>query len=462
MGLRIARTVMLACLLCWELGSASTRAQGLSLLRDSEIEDTIRLWTEPLFLAARVDPASVRLLLVNDSSLNAFVAGGQNLFINSGLLTASDSPGQVIGVLAHEIGHISGGHLARTGEALRGAQAASLVATLLGIGLIALGAATGNSEGAKAGGAVIAGGQSAGQRTFLAYTRTQERSADQAAVDVLDRTHQSSAGMLAFMEKLADQELLAVSRQDPYVRSHPLTYDRIEFLREHLRTSPWSDVPDRPQDIVRHQRMRAKLIGFIERPHRVLHNHYPVTDQSLPARYARAVAYFRLSQLDKAFAEIDRLIAESPSDPFFLELKGQIHYESGQVAESIPLYEQAVALRPRDALILTALGQARLQTGDASLVTPAIEALEAARRVDNENPTTWRLLGKGYNAIGDDGASALASAEYSLLIGRVQDVFLHLGRADRIYAEGSSGWLKAQDIRGEADQLATLQGERDQ
>lgn len=460
MRLRIVRHFMLACLLCWELGMASVRAQGLPLLRDSEIEDTIRGWAEPLFLAAHVDPASVRLLLVNDQSLNAFVAGGQNLFLNSGLLTAADTPGQIIGVLAHEIGHISGGHLARSGEAIRGAQNTGLFATLLGIGLIALGAATGNSAGAQAGGAVIASGQVAGQRTFLAYTRTQERSADQAGVNFLDRTHQSTAGLLAFMEKLADQELLAVSRQDPYVRSHPLTYDRMEFLREHLRVSRWSSVQDRPEDVMRHDRMRAKLIGFLERPQRVLNNYYPPSDQSLPGRYARAVAYFRLANLDDAIAEVDSLIAEAPNDPFFFELKGQIYYESGLIAESVPYYEKAVALRPEDALILTGLGQARLQTRDPALVAPAVEALEAARRVDVENPATWRLLGNGYHALGDEGASALASAEYSLLIGRVDDVFLHLGRADKFYAEGSSGWLQAQDVRLQADQLAVLQKER--
>jgi len=457
MATRVIRLLMVATLVCWEIGASTARAQGLPLIRDSEIEDTIRSWADPLFQAARLDPSSVRLLIVNDNSLNAFVAGGQNLFINSGLLVSADTPGQIIGVLAHETGHISGGHLARSGDALRDAQNAGLFATLLGIGLIALGAASGAGGAGEAGTAVIVGGQSAGLRNFLAYTRSQERSADQAAVDLLDRTQQSSEGMLRFMEKLSDQELLASSRQDPYIRSHPLTRDRIEFISEHARSSPYSDTPDRPEDIERHERMRAKLIGFLERPARVLRTFYPTTDQSMPARYGRAVAYLRLSDADKAVAEMDSLIAERPNDPYFYELKGQILYELGRIRESVPMYQKAVELKPDDPLILTGLGAALLETGDPALVDPAIEALENARRFDVENPSTWRLLATGFHARGDDGPAALSSAEYALLIGRAQDARLHVGRAERIYDEGTPGWLRAQDIKLQAEQLFEMQ-----
>lgn len=457
MATHFIRLLMVAALVCWEIGASTARAQGLPLIRDSEIEDTIRAWADPLFRAARLDPASVRLLIVNDNTLNAFVAGGQNLFLNTGLLTAADTPGQVIGVLAHETGHISGGHLARSGDAISAAQNTGLFATLLGIGLIALGAATGTGNAGEAGSAVIIGGQSAGLRTFLAYTRSQERSADQAAVDLLDRTGQSSIGMLNFMEKLADQELLASSRQDPYVRSHPLTRERIEFIAEHARNSPYSDVPDQPEDIERHERMRAKLIGFLERPRRVLRTFYPLEDQSMPARYGRAVAYLRLSDVEKAVAEMDSLIAERPDDPYFYELKGQILYELGRIQESVPMYQKAVELKPGDALMLTGLGAALLETGDPALVDPAVDALEAAQRVDNETPSTWRLLATGYHARGDDGPAALASAEYALLIGRARDARLHVGRAERMFDEGTPGWLRAQDIKRQAEQLFEMQ-----
>jgi predicted Zn-dependent protease len=449
------RLFIIACLAWSQVAVATARAQNLPLIRDSEIEDTIRSWADPLFTAARLDPASVRLLLVNDPSLNAFVAGGQNLFLNTGLLMASETPGQVIGVLAHETGHIAGGHVARSGDALRDAQTTGLFATLLGIGLIAVGAATGARTG-EAGGAVIAGGQSVGMRTFLAYTRSQERSADQAAVNYLDHNRQSARGMLAFLEKLADQELLSSSRQDPYVRSHPLTAERIEFIAEHIRASRWADRPDPPAEVERHARMRAKLIAFLERPRRVLKTNFPETETGLAARYGRAIAYFRLPDLEQGLAEIDALIGERPADPFFHELKGQMLFENGVVAEAIPHYEAAVALRPDDPLILTGLAQAQLESGDAAPVEAAIANLEHALRIDRENPMTWRLLAVGYHVIDDLGAASLAAGEYALLIGHVEEARLHAGRAERAYAEGSPGWLQAQDIKRQAEQLFTI------
>jgi len=453
---RIFSLFLVASLTCWEFAAAEARAQGLPLIRDSEIEDTIRSWADPLFTASRLDPGAVRILIVNDPALNAFVAGGQNLFINTGLLIAADTPGQVIGVLAHETGHISGGHLARTADAMRDAQTTGLFATLLGIGLVAVGAATGANTGA-AGGAMIASGQTTAMRTFLAYSRAQERSADQSAVTLLDRQHISARGMLDFLDKLADQELLHISRQDAYVRSHPLTRDRIEFIAQHVQQSPWSNEADSPEDVMRQERMRAKLVAFIERPRRVLRTFYPETDTSLPGRYARAIAHFRQPDLPRALAEVDALIAEMPQDPYFWELKGQMLYENGHAGEAIPAYATAVALRPEDPLLLTGLAQVQLEGGGEAALEEAIATLEAARRIDSENPGAWRLLSIAYHRNGDAGAASLAAGEYSLLIGQAEDARLHAGRAEREYAEGSPSWLRAQDIRQEAVQLIAMQ-----
>lgn len=428
----------------------------MPLIRDSEIEDIIRAWADPLFTAAHLDASSVRLLIVNDPGLNAFVAGGQNLFVNTGLLIATDSPGEVIGVLAHETGHIAGGHLARSADAIRDAQATGLFAMLLGIGLVVVGAATGANT-AGAGGALIAGGQSTGMRSFLAYTRSQERSADQAAVTLLDRTQLSARGMLAFLEKLADQELLVIARQDPYVRSHPLSRDRVDFIAEHVRGSPWSDVPERPEEVARHARLRAKLIAFLEPPRRVLATFYPETDTSIEARYARAIAYFRVPKLALALSEIDALISDYPADPFFLELKGQMLYENARADEAVPIYRAVVAMRPEDALLLTGLARSLLAGDDDASLDEAIDSLEAARRIDRENPATWRLLSIGRHRRGDSGGASLAAGEYALLVGHADDARLHAGRAERELAEGSPGWLRAQDIRQEADQIIAAQ-----
>ena len=444
---------MLACAALWEGAAGAAHAQGLPLIRDSEIESTLRGWADPLFAAARLDPAAVRVYIVNDSGLNAFVAGGQNIFLNTGLLMATDTPGQVIGVIAHETGHVSGGHLARSGEAIRTAESMGLFATLLGIGLIALGAATGASNTGQAGGALIVGGQSTGLRALLAYSRAQERAADQAALDVLDRARRPADGLLAFLRKLEDQELLVSARQDPYVRSHPLTGDRIAFIAEHVARSPLSGEPDPPADIERHARMRAKLIGFLDRPRRVLRVSFPASDGSLAARYGRAVAHMRLPDTESALAEIDGLIAERPDDPYFAELKGQILFESGRFADSLPHYDRAARLAPGDALILAGLGRAQVEAG---LLREAVENLRAARRGDPDNPTTWRTLAAAWRGLGEEGRSALAAGEHALLMGRAENALRHAGRAERHFPEGSPEWLQAQDIANQAENIRRM------
>ena len=440
----------------WALFASSARAQGLSLIRDSEIETTIRGWSDPILAAAGLDPAAVRILLVNDPSLNAFVAGGQNIFLHTGLLMATESPGQAIGVIAHEAGHISGGHLARSGEGIRAAENTSLIATLLGIGAIALGAGAGVDKAGTAGAALIAGGQSVGLRRLLAYTRTQERAADQAALDTLDRAQQSARGLLEFLRTLEDQELLVSERQDPYVRSHPLTADRIAFIANAMAQSPWSDVPDPPEELRRHARMRAKLIGFLERPRRVLRVSFPPEDESLPARYARAVAHMRLADLDAALGEIDVLIGEHPDDPWFAELKGQILFEHGRVRDALPHYRRAARLLPEDALILASLARVQVEIGGEALLREAVGNLEAARRRERDAPMTWRLLAAAHHGLGEDGLSALAAGEYALLTGRPDEAARHAERAERAFPEGSPEWLQARDIATQAERIQEL------
>ena len=442
--------------LMWALSASSARAQGLSLIRDSEIEITIRGWADPILVAAGLDPAAVRILLVNDPSLNAFVAGGQNIFLHTGLLMATESPGQAIGVIAHEAGHISGGHLARSAEGIRAAENTSLIATLLGIGAIALGAGAGVDKAGTAGAALVVGGQSAGFRRLLAYTRTQERAADQAAVDMLERAQQSARGLLEFLGALEDQELLVSERQDPYVRSHPLTSDRIAFISNAMAHSPWSDVPDPPEEMRRHERMRAKLIGFLERPRRVLRTLFPLADESLPARYARAVAYMRLADLDAALGEIDILIREHPDDPWFVELKGQILFEHGRVRDALPHYRRAARLVPEEALILAGLARVQVEIGGEALLREAVDNLEAARRLERDDPTTWRLLAAAHHGLGEAGLSALAAGEYALLTGRPDDAARHAERAERAFPEGSPEWLQARDIATQAERIQEL------
>jgi predicted Zn-dependent protease len=416
-----------------------SRAQGLSIIRDAEIENTIRLYATPLFRAAGLNPSDILIHLINDRSLNAFVAGGQRLFINTGLLLQSKHAGQVIGVIAHETGHISGGHLARLEDELKKASAQQILALLLGG---AAGIGTGRGDVA---GAVILGGSSATLRGFLQFSRTQESSADAAAMTFLDRSGLSAKGLLEFFEILGAQELLSVDRQDPYLRTHPLTRERIAALRDHVARSPYTNAPLSPDIEARYRRMKAKLLGFLLPLGHTLQQ-YPETDTSLEGRYARAVAYYRVPDLNRALALIDGLITDFPNDPYFHELKGQMLFENGRGGEAVGPYQTAVRLLPDSALLRGDLARVQIETNDPSLLEPAIANLRVALRADSTSPFNWRQLAIAYGRKGDMAQSSLALAEEALLVNKPAEARYHAGRAEQLFPRGSPGWLQAQDI----------------
>ncbi len=413
-------------------------AQQLSIIRDAEIEDTIRGYAAPLFSAAGLSAEAVEVHIVASSQLNAFVAGGQKIFVFTGLLLASESPGQITGVLAHEVGHIVGGHLARAHDALRTATAQSILAAVLGVAA----AASGRGDVA---GAIILGGARLTQTKLLQYSRTQESAADQAALKLLDSTGQSATGLLTFLDILGDQEALLQESQDPYVRSHPLTRERLRTVRNHIAGSAHSARSDSPESFATHRRMKAKLIGFLRSPRRAV-KAYPKTDQSIEGRYARAIAYYRIPELTKALTEIDALLAAHPHNPYFHELKGQMLFENGRGLAALPSYERAVALKPESGLLRLGLARVQIAADDPTLHAEAIRHLEVAVRDESGHPGVWHQLAVVYGRAGDLGMSALATAEEYLLRGRNDEARRQAERAQGRLAEGSPGWLKAQDI----------------
>jgi predicted Zn-dependent protease len=419
------------------------RAASLSLIRDAEIENTIRAFSTPLFRAAGLNPSDVQIHLINDRSLNAFVAGGQRLFINTGLLLQSKHAGQVIGVIAHEIGHIAGGHLARLEDELKKASAQQILALLLGG---AAGIGTGRGDVA---GVVIAGGSGSAVRGLLQFSRTQESSADGAAMSYLDGAGISSRGLLEFMEILGTQELLSVDRQDPYLRTHPLTRERIATLREHVARSPHTDKSIPPDFAAWHRRMKAKLLGFLYPLGHTLQQ-YPESDNSLEGRYARAVAYYRVPDLDRALPLIDGLIAEHPSDPYFHEIKGQMLFENGRGPEAVAPYERAVRLSPNSALLRGDLARIQIEINDPALLDPAIGHLRAALHADPTSPFNWRQLAIAFGRKGDMANSSLALAEEAILNNKPAEARYHAGRAEQMFPRGSPGWIQAQDILEQA------------
>ena len=432
------------------LASGPAKAAGI---RDAEIEHTILTYLSPLLRAAGIEQRDFGLHIVNDKALNAFVARGQNIFITSGLLMAAERPAQVIGVLAHEIGHITGGHLARLEGALDDARTQAMIGQIVGLALGVL------AKDAGVGAATSAAGTGVAVKTLLKFTRTQERSADQVAVDLLDQTQTSARGLLEFFELLQDQELLVRSRQDDYVVTHPLTQDRLEFVRNHVAKSRYSDnkLPTVLQAM--HDRMVGKLKGFMNPPSQTLFE-FKADDPSVMARYARAVAYFQDARMDQAITLIDGLIAEAPDDPYFHELRGQILFENGRIKEALPPYQKSVDLRPNEPLLRVGLAHAQIELNDPDLVAVALRNLQQAIRYDRNMPLSWRLAATAYGRSGDLGMSALALAEYSLLLGRNLDAEGQAKKAQRLLKENEPSWLRAQDIANTAERARRKENNR--
>ncbi len=414
------------------------RAQQISIIRDAEIERDIKIYATPIWRAAGLDPDVVRVHLVNDGSINAFVAAGQRIFVFTGMLKVAEDPLQVIGVLAHETGHITGGHLARFQDGLRGASTISILSLVLGAAAMAAGAAA-------AGAAIMGSGGEFATRSFLIYSRTQESAADQAGLGFLTASGQSASGLISFFEYLGDQEAMMTENKDPYVRSHPLTQERIDRLRADAEKSPYWNTPARPEDVERLKRIKAKLIGFLEHP-TIVFQTYPLSDNSLYARYARAIAYHRQALEQQALAELDALLTEKPHDPYFLELKGQILFESGKIEESIEPYREAVEAAPYEPLIRISLAQSLLSGEKKERADEAIENLVAANRMENDNGFAWHQLALAYTLKDDIAMAALAAAERYTVSGEAPRAARQAKIAVDKLKPQSPEWFRAQDL----------------
>lgn len=436
-----SRALLVAAATLLLVSGAQAQGRSISFIRDAEIEATIRDFATPLFAAAGLEPSAIGVHLVNDRSLNAFVGNGLNLFINTGLLIRSDHAGQVIGVIAHETGHIQGGHLVQMREQIDQATIPMLLEMLATIGAVGAGARASNPNDWGGGGGG-GGGPTMTERLLLRYSRGMENQADQAALTLLDRTGQSARGLMEFLDILADQELLQVGRQDPYVRTHPITRERVDVVRNHVARSRYAAAALPAGFAERHARMRGKLLGFLD-PGRVAAVYRPA-DQSLEARYARAIAAYKRLDFAAADAQLAALGREHPNDPFFIETRAQFLLEQGKPEAARTLYAQAAALAPAEALIVQSLGSAELQSG---AVTDAIATLERAQRLRATDPGTWRLLAQAYSRDGRTAMADYAQAEYFMLIGRRSDAGHFAGRALRGLAEGTAARLRAQDIR---------------
>ena len=434
---------------------ASTSAQAGGLIRDAETETLIRAYAKPIFGAAGLGSQAINIHLVNDRNFNAFVVDGHNMFMHAGTLMIAKTPNQVIGVIAHESGHITGGHLARLRTQVSRAKSAAIMMQLLGVAAMVGGALAGAPGVGQAGMGVATGGTDAAFRTLLAYRQNEESSADQAAVTFLNATKQSGRGMIETFEFMGSK-LVGVQGINPYLQSHPLPQVRIVNLKALVESSPYYNNVDPPELQFRHDMMKAKLFGFLDEPD-TLFNRYPETDQSLPAHYARAIATYRKSGMDAAAPLIDALIAAKPEWPYFYEIKGQFLFESGKPAAAAPPLREAVRLAPNEPLIRVMLGQALIGANDPKLVDEAITNLRTALAREDSSAMGYRMLAAAYarkaekaQAVGAKkqfmAQAALASAEAYFYEGQLKLAKHQAKRARDGFIDGTPNWIKADDI----------------
>jgi predicted Zn-dependent protease len=413
-------------------------AQGILLLRDTETERALRSYEDPLLKAGGLDPAGVKIYIVNDPSVNSFVAEGQNMFIQTGMIMFARNAGELKGVMAHETGHIVAGHLSRDTAAIQKATIPMLLSLVIGIAAIAAGAG-------EAGMLILMGGQGVAQAQFNAFSRVQEATADQIAIKLLDKTHQSSRGLLATFQRLADEEAMAADHMDPYASDHPMGRDRVANLESEVEASPYKDVPEDPAVEHQYEMLQAKLAGYIE-PLQTVFNRYPPSDNSKMARYARAMAYSRKPDLPKALAEINSLIKDEPNNPYFYEVLGQIYVSMARPDLGVVAYQKSVDLMPDASQLRTALAAAQLATERPELAQPALDNLKISLQEEDDDPFAWYEAAQGYSMIGNEPMADLATAERYYSVGAMAPAAQFAMRARHGLPQGSPDWQRANDI----------------
>jgi predicted Zn-dependent protease len=445
-------TFFLRFLICYIFFSfqlfASTTIPNESLIRDAEIEDVLKSFINPIFEVAKLNPKSLHLYIVNSNEVNAFAMAGGRIAMNTGLLLKASSALQVIGVLAHETAHIAGNHMLRGIDAYEKALLQSLLGVVGGIGLSMI--------HPEAGSGVLMGSMEMAKRGFLKFSRTQEGAADQGAAKYLDSLNWSSRGMLEFMEILRKDDFLSDQHVDPYVLTHPLVSERVDFFRKHLSESLYAEksLPDPFEE--RFKRIQVKIAAFTQSPMKIFSKFKP-TDTSPLARYGKSIAYFQNSQIDEALKELNSLLQEFPEDPFYWDLKGQILFDAGRVQEAVQAYEKAVNLRPDIPLLHLNLAHALIESGDNKHLEKAYAELMRAKTEEPDNPFTYRLLAIIYGKQEKTGLAALSLAQMALEIGDLDQAEQQGKRALHFLKNDSLNHTHAKDILEEVKRLKALE-----
>ena len=442
----LVRAVLFAlpALVCFFVAPPPAAAQGISIIRDTEIERVLESYERPLLIAAGIDPSTVKMRIVDDPSLNAFaaqspyLADSEDIFVNTGTFLQLKTPNQLIGILAHETGHIAGGDVIRGGIAMQKASIPMLIGMAVGVAAMIAG-------GGEAGMGAIMMGQQAAMAQYLEFSRAQEATADQRGLTYLDRTHQSPEGMLQVFQQMAQEQAMSADYNKQFVSDHPADRQRIDELQNRVNASPYKNLKDSPAAVDEFHMIQAKLIGYISNPDAVLVR-YPASDNSDEAYYARAMAYFRKPDMKDALAQADTLIKRHPDNPYFWEMLGQIYVEMSKPDKGVAPYQKSVDLMPDAPLLRVSLAAAQLATEKQALVKPALENLKVALQQENDSTFAWYEVAQAYSDLGNQPMADLSTAERFYWSGGMKQAAMFASRAAKKLPRGSIDWQRANDI----------------
>ena len=449
---RLKAAILAGLLVAGFTGQTAQAQRGIQILRDTETERVLRSYQDPFSKAAGLTPSAVKLYIVNDPTPNAFVAEGQNIFMHTGMMLYVRNPNELKGVMAHETGHIAGGHLSRGSDAIAKASVPMLLSMALGVAAMVAGAG-------DAGMAILMGGQTIAQGVFTSFSRTQEATADQMAMRYLTATKQSGRGMAAVFSRFADEEAMLMDQRDNFGRSHPASRERVSSLETLVNASPYRDAYDSDTDLAAYRMIQAKVAGYVL-PVSAALTRYPPSDMSKPARYARAMAYFRQPNLQKALAEIQSLIQDEPNNPYFHEVLGQIYVSMSKPQLGITPYQKAVDLLPDAPQLRVGLANALLATERPGLAQPALDHLKIALASENDDAFAWFEMAKAYSLLGNEPMANLSTAERYFNIGAYQQAAAFATRAQRVLKTGTPDWQRAADIASVSGPEAAKQRRR--
>jgi len=408
-------------------------------IEDTEIDEILHKECDPIFAAAGLDPKTVQIVMIEDKELNAGTVNTKLIGIYTGLIQETKTPNELIGVMAHETGHAAGGHTVR-GDAEMQRAAMNPMLLTLGLGLLALAAGA-----PQAGAALITSAPYFGELSAIGYSREQESRADQAAVTYLEKSGESARGLVDFFDNFRYQEVFEQARRFQFFQDHPISSERIENLRRRAEEQPHYNAVDPPDLIALHEVMKAKLYAFTQPPQQTFVT-YPESDNSYPARYARAIAYYRETEVDMAVKAIDALLVEQPNNPYLWELKGQVLFEAGRAKESEGPHRRSVELKPNAPLLRINLARALIAQEDGKRADEAIGHLQKALAFDRDNAFAWELLAQAYDAKGDGGDARLAAAEARFSIGDLVQARIFALRARQLLPKNTPEWRRATDI----------------